>query len=498
MCAVALLSLRILKGLSSVCVVSRSLCSQTFDWNNVENGFGRIEDFLDEPWKSSTFEHSVEEKTSNLCNPHGSSGHNCDYDGLYHMNFPLGENVTDEVKSDCERVLEILGQDNPQFDVKLALGNLGVRASGPLVRDVLFGILKMINHENKNRCAKLGYMFFLWSGEQENYMHAGSAYHMMMKIFAESEELKAMWRLVDEMIEKGYPTSARTFNLLICTCGRAGLAGKVVERFIKSKTFNYRPFKHSYNAILHSLLTLKEYRLIEWVYRTMLAEGHSPDVMTYNILMCTKFRLGKLDQFYRLLDEMGRCGFSPDFHTFNLQLHVLGKGDKPLAALKLLNFMKEAGVDPSVLHFTSLIDGLSRAGNLDACQYFFDEMTKHGCVPDAVCYTVMITGYVVAGEFDKAQGMYKEMISKGQLPNVFTYNSMIRGLCMAKKFEDARLMLKEMESKGCNPNFLVYTTLVNYLRNAGKLSQAHEVIRQMVAKGQYVHLQTKIRRSRRR
>ncbi|XP_073126080.1 pentatricopeptide repeat-containing protein At1g55630-like isoform X2 [Henckelia pumila] len=462
MCAVSLLSPRILKGLYCVCVVSRALCSQTFDWNNVENGFGRIEDFLDEPWKSSSFEHNVEEKTSNLCDPHGSSGPNGDYDGLYHRNFPLGENFIDEVKSDCIRVLEILRQDGPEFDAKLALNSLGVRVSGPLVRDVLFGILKMINYENKNRCAKLGYKFFLWSGERENYIHAASAYHMMMKIFAETEEFKAMWRLVDEMIVKGYPTTARTFNILICTCGRAGLARKVVERFIKSKTFNYRPFKHSYNAILHSLLTLKEYRLIEWVYQTMLAEGHFPDVMTYNILMCTKFRLGKLNQFYRLLDEMGRCGFSPDFHTFNLQLHVLGKGDKPLAALKLLNFMKEAGVDPSVLHFTSLIDGLSRAG-----------------------------------EFDKSQGMYKEMISKGQLPNVFTYNSMIRGLCMAKKFEEAQLMLKEMESKGCNPNFLVYTTLVGYLRNAGKLSQAHEVIRQMVSKGQYVHLQAKLRRSRR-
>ncbi|KZV46923.1 pentatricopeptide repeat-containing protein-like [Dorcoceras hygrometricum] len=492
--AVALLSPRILKGLSRVCVVSRALCSQTFDWNNVENGFGGIDDFLNEPWKSSSFEYNVEEKTSNLC---GSPCPNGDNDGLYHRSFPLGENSMDAVKSDCERVLEILCLDGPEFDAKHVLCDLGVRVSGPLVRDVLFGILKMINYGNKNRCAKLGYKFFLWSGEQENYMHAISEYHMMMKIFAESEEFKAMWSLVDDMTVKGYPTTARTFNILICTCGRAGLARKVVERFIKSKTFNYRPFKHSYNAILHSLLTVKEYRLIEWVYRTMLVEGHSPDVMTFNILMWTKFRLGKLNQFYRLLDEMGRCGFSPDLHTFNLQLHVLGRGDRPLAALKLLNFMKEAGVDPSVLHFTSLIDGLSRAGNLDACQYFFDEMTKHGCVPDAVCCTVMITGYVVAGEFDKAHGMYQDMITKGQLPNVFTYNSMIRGLCMAKRFEEARLMLKEMESKGCNPNFLVYTTLVNYLRNAGKLSQAHEVIRQMVAKGRYVHLQTKIRRSRR-
>ncbi|KAI3458153.1 hypothetical protein Pfo_014816 [Paulownia fortunei] len=493
MYSVALFGPRIFKGFSCICVVSRTLCSRVFNGDDVDNGFGRIEDFLNESWKSSNIEFNVEEKASTLYDSLGSWGAKGDSDG----NFSARHSFVDEVKSDAARILEVLHQDGPGFDAKPVLSDLGVRVSGLLVREVLFGILKTINYANKNRCAKLGYKFFVWSGEQENYRHTANVYHMMMKIFAESEEFKAMWRLVDEMIENGYPTTARTFNILICTCGGAGLARKVVERFIKSKTFNYRPFKHSFNAILHSLLTINQYRLVEWVYQQMLVEGHSPDVLTYNIIMCAKFRLGKLDQFHGLLDEMGRSGFSPDFHTFNLLLHVLGKGDKPLAALKLLNHMKEVGVDPSVLHFTTLIDGLSRAGNLEACQYFFDEMIKHGCVPDVVCYTVMITGYVVAGQHDKAQEMFSEMINKGQLPNVFTYNSMIRGLCMVRKFEEAWLMLKEMESKGCNPNFLVYTTLVGYLRNAGKLSEAHEVIRHMVEKGQYTHLLSKIKRYRR-
>lgn len=488
MYSVALFSSRIFKGFSCFSVVSRTFCGRVYNGDDVENGFGRIEDFLNESWKSS----NEEEKSSPLYDSLGSSG-NAEPVG----NFSARKGFVDEVKSDAERILEVLHQDGPGFDAKPVLSDLGVKVSGLLVREVLFGILKIINHGNKNRCAKLGYKFFVWSGDQENYKHTTNIYHMMMNIFAESEEFKAMWRLLDEMIEKGYPTTARTFNLLICTCGGAGLARKVVERFIKSKTFNYRPFKHSFNAILHSLLTLNQYRLIEWVYRQMLVEGHSPDVLTYNIIMCAKFRLGKMDHFHGLLDEMGKSGFSPDFHTFNLLLHVLGKGDKPLAALKLLNHMKEVGIDPSVLHYTTLIDGLSRAGNLEACQYFFDEIINHGFVPDVVCYTVMITGHVVAGKFEKAQEMFSEMINKGQLPNVFTYNSMIRGLCMLRKFEEAWLMLKEMEAKGCNPNFLVYTTLVGYLRNAGKLLEAHEVIRHMVARGQYTHLLSKIKRYRR-
>ncbi|KAF5480403.1 hypothetical protein F2P56_001156 [Juglans regia] len=424
---------RVFRKISYFLVISREFCDRSFDGDKVDNGFRLIEEPLERAWRYSDFDPISEEKPSTNVDETRVRGH-----------FSARRVFFDNVKIDARRVLDVLEQDGPGFDTKLALDELYIRLSGLLVREVLLGILRNVNHSNKLRCAKLGYKFFVWSDQQENYRHTLNSYHLIMKIFADCEEFKAMWRLVDEMTENGFPTTARTFNILICTCGGAGLARKVVERFIKSKTFNYRPFKHSYNAILVSLLTVNQYKLIDWVYQ-----------------------------------------------------HMLGKGDKPLAALNLLNHMKEVGFDPSVLHFTTLIDGLSRAGNLDACNYFFTEMIKNGCTPDVVCYTVMITGYIVAGEFEKAQEMFDGMIIQGHLPNVFTYNSMIRGFCMAGKFEEACSMLKEMESRGCNPNFLVYSTLVSNLRNAGKLSEAHDVIRHMVEKGQYVHLLSKFKKYRR-
>ncbi|KAF2315623.1 hypothetical protein GH714_040137 [Hevea brasiliensis] len=468
----------VLYKLSFSSFISRKLCDYSFDSDRSDNGFQYVEEPLKRVWGYSDFDSS------------GYGSHN-------EERFSLRQRFFENVRSDAARVLDILRQDGLGFDAKAALNELHIKVSGLLVREVLVGILKNINYENKERSAVLGYTFFLWSGQQENYRHTANTYHLIMKILAECEEFKAMWRLLDEMVENGFPTTARTFNILICTCGEAGLARKVVERFIKSKKFNYRPFKHSYNAILYSLFVVHHYKLIEWVHQQMLVEGHSPDILTYNILMYAKYRLGKLDQFNRLLDEMGRSGFSPDFHTYNILLHVLGKGDKPLAALNLLNHMKEIGFDPSVLHFTTLIDGLSRAGNLEACKYFFDEMIKNGCMPDVVCYTVMITGCIVGGALEKALALFDEMIAMGQLPNVFTYNSVIRGFCMAGRFEEACSMLKEMESRGCNPNFLVYSTLVSNLRNAGKLSEARKVIRQMIEKGHNVHLVSKFKGYRR-
>ncbi|CAI0403350.1 unnamed protein product [Linum tenue] len=315
---------------------------------------------------------------------------------------------------EAERVIEVLRQDGPGVDTKAALTELHIKVSWILVREVLVGILRTISPDNKARWAKLGYKFF--------------------KIFADCDEFMAMWRVVEEMTESGFPTTARTFNILICTCAEAGLARRVVERFIQSKTFNYRPFKHSYNAIIYSLLK-------------MLGQGLFPDVLTYNVIMCAKYRLGELGQVWKVVDEMVRNGYSPDFHTYNIILH-------------------EEGIGPCVLHYTTLIDGLSRAGNLQACEGFLDEMKKNGCLPDVVCYTVIITAYVMAGEFEKSQAMFDDMTTNGQLPN------------------------------GCSPTFLVYRTLVSNLRSAGKFREARSIIEQMVEKGRYAHLVQKIRGNR--
>ncbi|KAM0006574.1 putative tetratricopeptide-like helical domain superfamily [Helianthus debilis subsp. tardiflorus] len=461
------------------CHISRSLCSHT---NSFSDGINRIEQYLN---SSFAYDETPEEDSVDSVSTSGR------YEEFNRSTF------IKKSKNNATLALKVLQQDGPGFDTKLALDRLEFEVSGLLVREVLIGILKNMNHVNRERCAKLGYKFFVWSGQKENYNHTVNTYHLMMQIFAEAEEYKAMWRLVDEMTEKGYPVTSRTFNILICTCGEAGVAKKVVERFIKSKSFNFRPFSHCFNAILHSLLAVKQYKLIEWVYQQMLTDGYEPDSLTYNIIMYTKYRLGKLGQFHNLFDEMSRSGYPPDVHTFNILLHILGKGDKPAAAVDLLTHMKEVGIEPNVLHFTTLIDGLSRAGNMEACKYFFDEMVNFGCDPDVVAYTVMITGYVTVGQLEKAEEMFSEMFNNGKIPNVYTYNSMIRGLCMAGKFEYACLMLKEMESRGCNPNFLVYSTLVGYLRKAGKFSDAHEVIKQMVEKGRYTHLLNKIKRYRR-
>lgn len=496
MLSIAQIDHRFVQSIFCFCGISRSICSTS---NGFIDGFQRIEKYLIDYRKSSNCDTiSDENQEEESVDSVGTSGRYEEEEEEHHQqNVFNRSSFLRNTKNAAAMALKVLQQDGPGFDARSALDNLEIQVSGLLVREVLIGILKNINQTNRERCVKLGYKFFIWSGQKQDYNHTVNTYHLIMQIFAESQEYKAMWRLLDEMTEKGYPVTSRTFNIFICSCGEAGIAKKVVERFIKSNSFNFRPFKHSFNAILHSLHAIKHYNLIEWVYQQMLADGRQPDTLTYNIIMYAKYRLGRLDQFHSLFDEMGRNGFPPDLHTFNILLHIYGRANKPAEAVVHLSMMKEAGIEPNVLHFTNLIDALSRAGNMDACKYFFDLMVEQGCEPDVVAYTVMINAHIAGGQFEKAEEMFSDMFDNGKIPNVYTYNTMIRGLCMAGKFEYACLMLKEMESRGCNPNFLVYKTLVSFLKNAGKVFEANEVIKGMVEKGQYGHLLKRIKKYKR-
>ncbi|KAL8508409.1 hypothetical protein ACS0TY_018863 [Phlomoides rotata] len=331
-------------------VFSRNLCS---DRDDVENGFGRIEDFLNESWKSSNNDPNVEEKS-------------------WEGNFCGRKGFVDEVKSDAARILEVLHQDCPGFDAKPVLSDLGVRVSGLLVREVLFGILKIISYSNKNRCAKLGFKFFVWSSEQEDYRHTTNAYHMMMEIFAECEEFKAMWRLFDDMIEKGYLTTARTFNILICTCGEAGIARKVVERFIKSKTVLH------FTTLIDGLSRAGNLEACQYFFDEMVKQGCVPDVVSYTVMITGYVVAGQVDKAREIFSEMINRGQLPNVFTYNSMIRGLCMDRKFDEALLMLKEMESRGCNPNFLVYTTIVGYLRNAGKLYQAHEVIKQMVEKG------------------------------------------------------------------------------------------------------------------------
>ncbi|CAL0303390.1 unnamed protein product [Lupinus luteus] len=164
-----------------------------------------------------------------------------------------------QLKIDVKRILDVLRQDVPEFDFRLVLDKLHTRPSAAL-------------------------------------------------IFAECGELKAMWRLVDEMIEKGDPASARTFDILICTCGEAGFARRLVGNKLLAAHNILIHMRETdvvaYTVMIRGYVVTGEVEKAEEKFNEMISRGQIPNVFTYNSMSGGLCLGGKFDEAFSMLNEM--------------------------------------------------------------------------------------------------------------------------------------------------------------------------------------------------
>ncbi|KAI4351750.1 hypothetical protein L6164_006072 [Bauhinia variegata] len=177
--SIALLGSMLVNKLPYCLNISRTLCDHPFHGDKFENGFGCVEEPLRKIWNCLDRDPTTDE----ILNAYSDKSHN-------QKHYSLRQRFLGNIKLDAKRVLQILQQDGPGFDARLALDELHITPSALLLREVLIGILKNINYENKTKCSKLAYKFFVWSSQKETYQHTANSYHLIMKIFAECEEFK--------------------------------------------------------------------------------------------------------------------------------------------------------------------------------------------------------------------------------------------------------------------------------------------------------------------
>ncbi|KAG6472495.1 hypothetical protein ZIOFF_069959 [Zingiber officinale] len=185
----------------------------------------------------------------------------------------------EEIKHEADRVFEILQQDGPGFSVPSALDQLQLKVSNSLIREVLLRILVMLNNANSLRCAKLAYKFFVWSGQQPGHKHNSNSYNLIMKVFSEAKELKAMCRLADEMTDKGLPITACTakqnITVYACDCSEEVLR-KAKEMIATGSAISLVPRFFTF------LLDVSVNDFPDWLFCTSCRRNSSPEPANFS------------------------------------------------------------------------------------------------------------------------------------------------------------------------------------------------------------------------
>ncbi|MBA0786992.1 hypothetical protein Gotri_026708, partial [Gossypium trilobum] len=234
-------------------------------------------------------------------------------------------------------------------------------------------------------------------------------------------------KLFDKILNYGLIISVDSLNIYLSKL-RDHIGGfwRVVKVFFELPDVGSCWNTASYNIIIHSLCKLGKIKEAHRLLLQLELRGCIPDVVTYNTIIDGYCHMGRLQMVLRIIDEMQSKALKPNHYTYSNVIYLLCEIGKVVEAEKALREMLNQGILSDSVVYTTLIDGFCKLGNIafayktgkmtEACNVF-QEILGRGLEPDEFTYTALIDGYCKAGEMKKAFSLYNLMVQMGLIPN---------------------------------------------------------------------------------
>lgn len=251
-----------------------------------------------------------------------------------------------------------------------------------------------------------------------------------------------------------------------------------------------RPDLVTYNTLISGIAAANAPHLDRAlaVQKHMLKQRIDGNEVTYNALMATATRSGRVDEAFQIYDEM----LNLDLKTLNVELFttlitLCGQAGQMERAFRVHEEMIDAGISPSVVTFNALLTACQRGEREDAVDIAMDVLKimrdTPGCSPDVITYSTLIDTVGRDGRFEQMRFLLETMKAEGLTPNFVTYTSMISALCKFGQLDEALQLMREMEEQGIEPNVYTFSCLVSGARRRKDMSRALQIVGMMRQKG---------------
>lgn len=193
----------------------------------------------------------------------------------------------------------------------------------------------------------------------------------------------------------------------------------------------------------------------------MSGQGFIPNAVTYTILMEGYFKMGKVEQAFKVYDEMVSQRIVCVPYTYNTIIHGLCYNGQTSQARKMLEKFTEGGnFKPSFTTYNFIIDGFTKEGNLDSASSVYTEMSEKGVSQDFTSRIKLVEKLCKSNKLERALELLKEMVNQGFELNVSAYEALIGGFCRRGSMRTALNLYSELLHAGLPPSQYMLVCIV--------------------------------------
>ncbi|KAL6571287.1 hypothetical protein OROHE_002930 [Orobanche hederae] len=375
----------------------------------------------------------------------------------------------------------VLNYSSPEYKMELALDNLGIELTTPLVVEVL----DRFRFEEK-----LAFRFFNWAGHQEHYSHEPESYNKMIDILSSTKYKVKQFRIVCDLLDHMKRTNKNAVPIeVLLTILRRYTEKHLthLKKFAKKKKIRVKtqPEINAFNLLLDALCKCCLVEDAEAMFEKVKSKV-KPNADTYNILFFGWCRVRNPKRGMSVLEDMIEMSYTPEYFTYNTAIDTFCKAGMLAEARQLLEFMKTKGStvsSPTAKTYAIMMVALVQNDRMDECFKILADMIDSGCLPDVSTYKELIDVMCLCGKIEAAYKFLEEMGRTGYPPDIVTYNCFLKVLCDNKKNDEAIRLYEKMIEVGCMPSVQTYNILIEMFFRIGNHDGAFETWDEMDTRG---------------
>ncbi|KAF8096464.1 hypothetical protein N665_0308s0038 [Sinapis alba] len=259
------------------------------------------------------------------------------------------------------------------------------------------------------------------------------------------------------------------FDMLVKAYLKLGLVEEGFSAFRKVIAFGFRVSVVTCNHLLNGLLKLDLMDDCWQVYRVMCRVGIHPNTHTFNILtnvFCNGSSFHQVNDFLEKMEE--EEGFEPDLVTYNTLVSSYCRRGRLKEAFYLYKIMYRRRVVPDLVTYTSLIKGLCKEGRVREAHQSFHRMVDRGIKPDCISYNTLVYAYCKEGMMEQSKRLLHEMLGNSVVPDRFTCKIIVEGFVREGRLLAAVNFVVELTRLRVGIPFELCSFLIESLCREGK------------------------------
>lgn len=207
------------------------------------------------------------------------------------------------------------------------------------------------------------------------------------------------------------------------------------------------------------------------------SDSGTVDVITHNTIMKGYAKARRIEDCFKLLQDMRSKGISCSQVTYGILLDCCINENQVDRAMKIVNDMTEAGCQMNTVLCTTLIKGLARAGDLQKAMKMYKLMrTDRGMSPDLITFSILIKANCDSGGLEDALKLLEDMLSLGLKPDEVVFNNLIAGCGRSGSAALGKQLYADMVKSGVRPSNATFSILIRLFHQSKVLEEAIELL----------------------